>query len=907
MTEDSKQDALAYAKRHSRYLARLFSAQPQLEAHTLARLDHPYARDEMLAALPPMLDTMDDMAAKHALRALRQSVMGRLLCRDLSGRANLDEVVATVSDLAEVALLAAITRVTQPDAKHGLPIGAESGAVQPLLVVGMGKLGGRELNVSSDIDLIFIYPEDGETNGPRPISNHEWFARAGKRLISLIHDTTEDGFVFRVDMRLRPFGDAGPLVSSFAALENYLLTQGREWERYAWIKGRPINGNLPAARELMQLVQPFVFRKYLDYGAYASMRDLHGQIQREVVRRDMADNIKLGPGGIREVEFIAQVFQLIRGGRRSALRIRPTCLVLQELALMGQLEADAVAELTTAYVFLRNLEHRLQYLDDAQTQMLPSGDAERMLIADSMGYAGWTEFLAALDVHRGRVSRQFELVFALPLAEGDAVHPLAGVWLGIADGQHAEKRLKALGYANAAEIERRLSLVAQSGRYQSLADKSRRRLDALIPPLIEVAAQQPNPDATLIRILGFLETISRRESYLALLVEHPQTLARLASLHSASPWVADYLNQHPILLDELLDARLLYSPPDWPRLTRQLRADLDAHAGDAEVEMDLLRHFQHQQIFRVVAQDLAGQLPLTTVSDHLSDLADLVLSLAVERCWAEMKGKHRPVPAFGVVSYGKLGSKELGYGSDLDVIFIYDDEHPDAAEKYARLVRRLLTWLTTVTPAGSLYDIDMRLRPNGSAGLLVTSVVAFQQYQESEAWSWEHQALTRGRFVAGDADVGSHFEAIRRSVLCRHRDAAKLAADVVDMRDKMLITHPALPNDAKHVRGGLVDVEFIVQFLVLAHVEQYPALLRNGGNIALLGIAADAGLIPADLASGTQLAYRKLRELQHAERLSALPPTEAQFAAIDGDCAAVRALWRFVFDQEISNKVADQP
>lgn len=901
MTEDSKQLALAYAKQHSRYLYHLFTARPALEAQTLALLNTPFSREEMQASLPAGLDGMDDTGVKRALRLLRQSVMGRLLCRDLSGRAALEEVVATVSDLAEVTLLAAISRTTQADAKHGLPIGAESGTLQPLLVVGMGKLGGRELNVSSDIDLIFVYPEDGETNGPRPISNHEWFARAGKRLISLIHDVTEDGFVFRVDMRLRPFGDAGPLVSSFAALEHYLLTQGREWERYAWIKGRPINGDLPAAQELTQMVRPFVFRKYLDYGAYASMRDLHGQIQREVVRRDMADNIKLGPGGIREVEFIAQVFQLIRGGRRSALRIRPTRQVLQELAHMGQLEADAVSELDAAYVFLRDLEHRLQYLDDAQTQMLPGGDGDRALIASSMGFSDWKTFLGALDNHRRRVAQQFEMVFALPLAEGDSVHPLAGVWLGIADGQTAQKRLAALGYADAPEIERRLSLVAQSGRYLALADKSRRRLDALIPPLIEVAAQQANPDATLTRILGFLETISRRESYLALLVEHPQTLARLASLHSASPWVADYLNQHPILLDELLDARLLYSPPDWPRLTRQLRADLDAHAGDAEVEMDLLRHFQHQQIFRVVAQDLAGQLPLTSVSDHLSDLADLVLSLTVKRCWAEMKGRHRPTPAFGVVSYGKLGSKELGYGSDLDVIFVYDDEHPDAGEKYARLVRRLLTWLTTVTPAGSLYDVDLRLRPNGNSGLLVTSISAFQQYQESEAWSWEHQALTRGRFVAGDPTVGANFDAIRRSVLCRQRDTARLAADVVSMRDKMLQTHPALPNDAKHLRGGLVDVEFIVQYLVLAHVEQHPALLRNGGNIALLGIAAEASLIPAALSSGTQIAYRKLRELQHAERLSSLPPSAAQFAAIDADCQAVRALWHFVFGQEINN------
>lgn len=904
-------DPLQHARDHSRFLHRLFLARPDLVDETRQHLHRPFSYDEMRAALPGADVPVEDSALKHHLRRMRQAVMARVICRDLGGLANFDEVARTASDLADVAVLAALAQVSQPDPRHGLPIGEDSGREQHLIVVGMGKLGGHELNVSSDIDLIFVYPEDGDSNGPRPISNHEWFARAGKRLISLIHDVTEDGQVFRVDMRLRPFGDAGPLACSFAALEEYLLTQGREWERYAWIRARPIlppgSDELPAAapalmpcqllpvRELMQLVQPFVYRKYLDYGAYASMRDLHGQIQREVVRRDRADDIKLGPGGIREIEFIAQVFQLIRGGRRPQLQVRPTRQVLGLLADMGQLEQDAVQELSEAYVFLRNLEHRLQYLDDAQTQLLPTQPADRALIARSMGFADWPVFHAALENHRNRVSRHFELVFALPQAEGDAVHPLSGVWLGIADGQHATARLATLGYADPPEIERRLSAIAQSGRYQSLSDKSRRRLDALIPPLIEVAARQPNPDATLVRILSFLETISRRESYLALLAEHPQTLARLASLHSASPWVADYLNQHPILLDELLDARLLYAPPDWPRLAQRLRAELAAHAGDAEAEMDMLRHFQHQQVFRLVAQDLAGEWGLTQISDHLSDLADLVLTVTLERCWAELARRHREIPAFAVIGYGKLGGKELGYGSDLDVIFLYDDDHPEAGEKYARLGRRMLTWLTTLTSAGSLYDVDLRLRPNGSSGLLVSSVSAFTQYQASEAWVWEHQAITRARFVTGDLGVGGHFDTIRREVLCRPRDAATLAAEVVAMREKMLLSHPPKPDSVKHMRGGLVDVEFMVQYLVLAHAGTHPALLNNTGNIALLAAAAEAGLIPHPLAEGARQAYRKLRELQHAERLNATPPTPTQVQALEPDLQAVQALWRTLF------------
>jgi glutamate-ammonia-ligase adenylyltransferase len=888
-------DQLAPVIKHSRYLQRLFNAQPALAAETANQLGGPFLRRDMTARLP--VDA-DDTALKPALRKLRQAVMARLLSRDLLGLADLDEVMTTVSDLAEVAILAALACVTRPDERTGQPIGAESGEVQRLIVVGMGKLGGRELNVSSDIDLIFVYPEDGETDGPRSISNHEWFARAGKRLIALIHDVTEDGFVFRVDMRLRPYGDSGPLVCSFPALENYLLTQGREWERYAWIKGRAITGEGGLggdAAGLMQLVTPFVYRKYLDYGAYASMRDLHGQIQREVARRDFADNIKLGPGGIREIEFIAQVFQLIRGGRRPALRIRPTCAVLRDLSLMGQLEALAVVELTAAYVFLRNLEHRLQYLDDAQTQMLPTNDADRALIAESMGYRDWAQFLNALDGHRADVSRHFEQVFALPQAEGDAVHPLAGVWLGIADGQSATNKLAQLGYADPVEMERLLASIAQGSRYQTLADKSRRRLDSLIPPLVEVCSRQANPDATLSRVLRFLDTIARRESYLALLAEHPQTLNRLAQLHSASPWVADYLRQHPILLDELLDARLLYTAPDWPTLTRQLRTDLAAHAGDPEVEMDLLRHFQHQQVFRLCAQDLAGQWSLTTLSDHLSDLADLVLQVALERVWAELPGRHRESPTFALIGYGKLGGKELGYGSDLDVIFLYDDEHPDAAEIYGKLARRLVNWLSAMTAAGALYEVDLRLRPDGGKGLMVSTVAGFAQYQRESAWVWEHQALTRARFAAGDLAIGQQFEAIRREILSQRRDTGKLAEDVAAMREKMLVTHPALADDVKHCRGGLVDVEFIVQYLVLAHSHQHPALLRNSGNIALLNVAADAGLIPATLASDAQEAYRHLRELQHKERLNGTPPSADTLATVAPYCEAVRNLWRVVF------------
>ncbi|MDK2126102.1 bifunctional [glutamate--ammonia ligase]-adenylyl-L-tyrosine phosphorylase/[glutamate--ammonia-ligase] adenylyltransferase [Parachitinimonas caeni] len=886
--------SLAPALAHSRYLQRLFAQNPTLADTTLSQMSRPFLRaemDEWLSQRP----SQDEAGLKVSLRLLRQAVMARLIGRELAGLSDLYEVMATTSDLAEAAIAACLKLLDQPHERYGQPIGADSGTTQRLIVVGMGKLGGRELNVSSDIDLIFVYPEDGETDGPRPVSNHEYFSRIGKQLIALLHDPTLDGFVFRVDMRLRPYGDSGPLVSSFAALENYFYTQGREWERYAWIKGRPLSGDQEG---LMQIVRPFIYRKYLDYGAYGSMRDLHAQIQREVIRRDLADNIKLGPGGIREVEFIAQVFQLIRGGRNRALQVRPTQPVLAELAEQGLIGQEMRQELNAAYVFLRNLEHRLQYLDDAQTQTLPGNDEDRQRIAHSMGCSSWQDCLGALDQHRSRVSRYFEQVFMLPQADGESVHPLTGLWLDIQTTDHATHRLKQLGYAESAEMQRQLAAIASSHRYQTLGDKSRRKIDALIPPLIEVAASFSNPDATLTRILRFLETISRREAYLALLTEHPQTLRRLASLYSASPWVSDYLNTHPILLDELLDARILYSAPDWPKLAANLRSELEAHAGDAEAQMDLLRHFQHTQIFRLVAQDLAEHYTVEALSDQLSALADLMLTLSIERCWAELPSKHREHPNFAIIGYGKLGGKELGYGSDLDLIFIYDDTAPEAAEQYARLAKRINNWLTTATPAGQLYDIDLRLRPNGASGLLVSSIEAFSHYQQKEAWVWEHQALTRARYAAGDVNVGERFETIRREVLMQKRDPEQLAAEVLSMRNRMLATHPPHPTDIKHVRGGIVDVEFIVQYLVLAHAEAAPDLTRNSGNIALLGTAVDHGLIPAKLGLEGQTAYREFRRIQHTQRLDGTSVVLTTQPVIAGLLHSVQELWLHVFGQD---------
>ncbi|MBB5192676.1 glutamate-ammonia-ligase adenylyltransferase [Silvimonas terrae] len=887
---------LAPAIEHSRFLQRLFTRYNTLEAETAAALQQPFSRAQMQSALADCIN-QDEDAAKRTLRLLRMHVMARLIARELAGLSDLDEAIRVISDLAEVSIETVLAAASKPlQARYGDPIGEDTGQVQQLIVVGMGKLGGRELNVSSDIDLIFVYPEDGETNGARKISNHEYFAMLGKALIQWIGQPTDEGFVFRVDMRLRPFGDSGPLVSSFGALENYLLTQGREWERYAWIKGRPLSGDGEA---LMQLVRPFVYRKYLDYGAYRSMRELHSQIRHEVTRKDRLDNIKLGPGGIREIEFIGQVFQLIRGGRDKYLQERPTRVILAQLAREGLLPQEAVEELTSAYVFLRNLEHRIMYIDDAQTQMLPTSEEDRAHIASSMGYADWPTFYAGLAQIRTAVTRHFEQVFTSPQAE-DESHPQAELWQGAQDdGDGVEAGLVNLGYQDAAEIRRRLAGMQGSNRYQQLSDRSRQRMDAILPALLEVAAGYPNPDTTLLRILDLLESIGRRESYLALLAEHPQTLNRLASLYSASPWVSEYLTRHPILLDELLDARLLYQVPDWAEAGKQLRAQMKDHLDDTEARMDVLRHFQHTQVFRLVAQDIAGHLPLESLSDHLSDLADLCLAVTLEEAWRDMTSKHTETPVFTIIGYGKLGGKELGYGSDLDLVFLYDDPHPDAAEIYARYAKRIVSWLSALTSAGQLYEVDLRLRPNGSSGFLVSSIEAFTQYQNGSAWVWEHQALTRARYAAGDATLGQRFEAIRIEILRRPRDPENLAKEVVTMRERMLETHPARAEDVKHCRGGIVDIEFIVQFLVLGFAEKFVDLTANRGNIALLATAAGHGLIDPQDAEAARYCYRELRRLQHKGRLNGHKPTEEEFTGLAAPLAAVHTIWRTLLKQEI--------
>lgn len=887
-------DALIRHARHcSHYFARVLDAEPAwLE---VLRAQHQLATDATL--IERWLDELpvaDEAELGRALRLLRKRVMLQLILRDLGGLCDLNEVMQAMTALAEISVQRAQQCCMDSlTAQFGQPLGVDSNAPQQMLVIGMGKLGGGELNVSSDIDLIFVYPEEGETDGARRLSNHEFFSRLGRRIISLINDLTADGYVFRVDMRLRPYGESGPLVMSFAALEEYLIAQGREWERYAWIKARVISpADDPHLAELEQLVQPFVFRRYLDFGAFDSMRKLHAQIRAEVVRRDRQDNIKLGPGGIREIEFLAQVFQLIRGGRDIRLRARPTRRILQLLAQEGELQADIAQRLDESYVFLRELEHRLQYLDDQQTQMLPESEAQQAIIAQAMGYADYAALRGVLDPLRAFVGAQFEIVFGSRQGNGND-----NLWQEGSDSEALTAALGELGYGDAPALAELLLQLRGGSRYRQLPESSRQRMDSLVPAFIRLCASETNRNDALRRALMLLDAIARRASYLAFLAEYPQTLPRLIRMLAASAWAGEYLAQHPILLDELLDAREMYVAPDWPALDAQLGAQLDAHPGDTEREMDGLRQFQQAQTFRLLAMDLQGVLPLEKLSDHLSDLADLILRHVLRLCWDNLSRKHREQPRFAIIAYGKLGGRELGYASDLDLVFLYDDDHPDAGQIYARLAQRINTLLSSHTVAGRLYETDLRLRPNGDSGLLVSSVEAFESYQREHAWVWEHQALTRARFCAGDAAVGTRFEQMRKAILCLPRDMEKLKGEVRAMRRKMHDGHPNHSTlfDIKHDRGGMVDIEFIVQFLVLGYAWKYPQLAENYGNLWLLQTAGELGLIDPQSSESVRSLYRELRRLQHQLRLNNQSP--CRVAAGQIDTAAVTGLWQVLLGE----------
>ena len=919
---------------YSHYAARALAARPELTERIATLAAQPVTReriearfDDLCAALVSPADgSLTEEGLKRALRQLRTEVFCAVMERDLAGRADVAEVTGAMTDLAETTIQRAMAVLSADlEMLYGEPRGPE-GERLALGVVGMGKLGGRELNVSSDIDLIFIYEEDGETAGGQrsPIATQDFFSRLGKRLIAALAEVTADGYVFRVDMRLRPNGDSGPLVCSLGMLEEYFYVQGREWERYAWIKGRLVSeGSSDAARRMQKqldaICTPFIYRRYLDFGVISAIRALHLQIRQEAQRRasmrpDKADDIKLGRGGIREIEFSAQVFQLIRGGQDAGLRVRPTLAVLRHAATHGLIAPVVCVGLSQAYRFLRELEHRLQYRNDAQTHAMPVDPEERAALAHAMGFEDYAALMTKLDAHREMVEQQFDQIFADKIKGRDgcgAPEDGAAVWVwssALADDSAdaaLQARIVELGIPEPAELLARLRAVWNSSRYAGLAERSRQRFDIVAQRALE-AARTLEPPArrgdTVARFFDLLEAVSRRGAYLALLTEYPQALHRVLSVLGASHWAAGYLIRHPQLLDELLDDEAIASPFDWAEFKRTLRLRLAAADG-VEQQMDLLRHAHQAEVFRILLIDLAGKLSVEHVSDRLSELADAVLDVTLEAVWKQLAKRHRDVPRFAIIAYGKLGGKELGYASDLDLIFLYDDPDDAAADVYSTYTRRLITWLTMATGAGTLFDVDLRLRPNGESGLLVTDLDAFKRYQLREgdaantAWVWEHQALSRARYCAGDAEIGARFEAIREQVLTTPREAGPLANEIVEMRERVEAGHPNRTElfDLKHDRGGMVDIEFTVQYWVLLHAARDPELIRNTGNIALLREVSRFGMMSEEEAETVGAAYRTYRKLQHRLRLDGMEKARVELETVEAERAAVLALWKRVF------------
>ena len=894
----------------------------QLASHCrfVQRLQRRYG--DLLSLLPPGAPTRDHLsqtlatlrerglALDAALRVLRQITLERLVRLDTEAAAGLDSITRAMTWLAEVTLDAAWQQVQADlDALHGMPA-TPSGQRAELWIVGMGKLGARELNVSSDIDLIYVYDEDGETAGNAQgrgrISNQEYFARGVKRMYALIGDTTEHGFVFRVDLALRPNGNSGPSVVSLDALEEYLLVQGREWERFAWMKSRvvaPRSAVLSgSAQKLRAVVLPFVFRRYLDYNVFESLRVLHQQIRDHASKRsaghpERANDVKLSRGGIREIEFTVQLLQVVRGGQFPELRTRPTLDALQRVARAGLMPRATADALGAAYIFLRRVEHRIQYLDDQQTHVLPTHDGDLDWIARSMGHPDVRSFLTTLDMHRELVAQEFDTLLG-----GDRECKGCNGRNGSKQAREHTELEGVLGEFPPV-VRERLAEWSDNPRVQALREDARGRLLRLLQRTAQwLSEQRCNPEAVL-RMADWIEPLLRREIYLSLLLERPAIHERLLRLLGAARWPARYLVKHPGVIDELAGGNLFdsrFDPAEFEAELEARRAALKRTGeDDEEALLDLLRRAHHAEQFRTLARDVEGVLTVEQVADDLSALADAVLRVTARWCWDRLKSRHRDDPRFAVIGYGKLGGKELGYGSDLDIVFVYDDEDERAQEVYAAYVRKLINWMTVKTGEGDLYEIDTALRPNGNSGLLVTRFEAYADYQQQRgsntAWTWEHQAMTRARFVMGLESLRPAFDAVRHAVIGAPRDAAGLRAEIVAMRQKVADAHPVPESrfDLKHSPGGMVDVEFAVQYLVLLHTAGHPQLADNVGNIALLHLAQEAGLLLPGMGQAAADAYREMRRLQHRARLNE-DPTALEAGQLQTGREAVQALWRHV-------------
>ena len=895
--------------------------------------------DEIAQRLAERLQNVDtELQLLQALRDFRNQQMVRISYRDINGLANLNEVLFELTELANCCIIQSLQWLDKAQQKEFGTALDSQGRPMPLIVIGMGKLGAYELNFSSDIDLIFAFAEHGETvNGPRSISHNEYFIKLGQRLIKALNQKTVDGFVFRVDMRLRPFGQSGPLVVSYHALEDYYARHGREWERYALIKARVITGSESDKDSLGSLLTPFVYRRYIDFGVFESLREMKAMIAQEVKQKKKEHNVKLGAGGIREIEFLVQAFQLLRGGQDAQLRERQVQKVLVTLGEQSILPEDVVTELLHSYDFLRTTEHRIQQIDDQQTHNLPDNVFPRAQIAYGMGYKDWETFAIELDAIRSRVHEHFEQLFHTTKVQDSGaedsdkslMNQVQGIWQASLSEEDAADILSAMGYQDGMAIVRLLDAFRESHHYRKMSNEGSGRLDKLMPLILKSVAQVEDSETTFKRIMDVIESVCRRSVYLVLLVENPLGLAQLVKLCAASSWISRLLSRSPALFDELLDARVLYAPLRKEQLFQELEEKLSTiEMDDLEQRMELLRHFKQSQTLRVAAADIAGIVPVEKVSDYLTWIAEVIIDFVLQTAWHDLvhryghpqsashqsssaKDESAEVQAkahinadisagtgFCLLGFGKMGGIELGYSSDLDMVFIFSNAFIDGAtdannssnanhcksidnlQFYSKLSFRIMHILQTKTHSGALYEADMRLRPNGNSGLITSSLKAFRVYQLEKAWTWEHQALVRARFIGGDKQLIADFDAVRKEILGQSRATDVMKKEVREMREKMretLIRKRKGCFDIKQGFGGVADIEFIVQFMVLNYACEYPDLLTWTDNKRILEMLAEMALLPestvADLSECYRLFRARLHQLSLQER-SALVSVE---------------------------------
>jgi glutamate-ammonia-ligase adenylyltransferase len=854
---------------------------------------------------------VDEERTMTMLRRFRHAEAVRLVFRDVNGLDDIDETLSSTSALYETLLSASLRWAeTSLHTRFGCPRDP-AGVVQRMVVVGFGKLGGNELNFSSDIDLVLAYASGGETDGPRPLDNGEYFIREARQLVRLLAEPTVDGICARVDLRLRPFGNAGRLALPFAAMEQYYQREGRDWERYAWIKARPVAGDRLAGRELQDMLRPFVYRRYLDYTAFAGLREMKSLIDAEVARKDLAGNLKLGPGGIREIEFIVQLTQMIRGGRDPALRVRGLLPALQACEARGYIPAARAKLLRSAYVFLRRLENRVQMLRDAQTHDIPDDELSRERLALGLDYASWDELAVVLAAHRTAVSSEFAAVL-VPQGGDTATAPVADVelWKAARDESLTAATMEASGFRPGAEAAEQLIKLPQAASVRSMSARSGERLERLMPQLIGAARSSVSPSASLLRMIRLVQAVARRSSYLALLDEQPNARRRVAGVFADSAFLAERVIAQPLLLDDVLDPRIDLLPLKRADISAEIARTLGAlDERDAEHELERINEFRSSIAFRLGLAFNDGRADAPATARRLAGLAEAVVAAVLALATRELTAQHGRLPGdgggFAVLGYGSLGGEELGFASDLDLVFVYDGKRAnvmsdgarpvDGTRWYQRLAQRVMHWLSAQTHAGKLYDVDTRLRPDGSKGLLVASVDAFEAYQRDRAWTWEHQALLRARPVAGDIRLGGVLSGIRRDILAASRDAARVLAEVSAMRVRWRSERDR--SDENHVDlkqgvGALIDIEFVLQGLVLAHAAAHPTLLDTTASSALIDALRAVGLFTESQADTLHVAHADLLQMGLACTLDQRSRIAARTPALEAACAGVMQVAR---------------